>query len=111
MKREIRDQWCAELRSGKRKQGFGKLEDINGRQCYLGVLADVCGVPKRYSEYTGAYLYEFINKIYSSENSPPAGFQGLTASQISRLITLSDDKRLSFPKIANWIEQNIPVEG
>lgn len=109
MKREIRDRWCAELRSGRRKQGFGRLEDGNGRQCSLAVLADVCGVPKRYDPEKGHYFYRFSDSTEVVE-CPPGGFQDLTHKQLFQMIVVNDVIRMSLPRTADWIEQNIPVE-
>lgn len=113
MKKAIRDAWVQSLRSGlypqvqwalcrKEKQGLGF--------CCLGVLLDVYdpsgwGTPPEYEG--GMRLYgDYLG-------TPPPDVQealGLSVQLRNSLVVLNDQDRKTFPEIADWIEQNIPVE-
>ena len=132
MKRELRDRWCAALRSGKYKQGKGHLHQ--GRKfCCLGVLADIEGaewelyddkVTPRiyYSPTVGVQnLYFAASKRFglrdSTEPEAPIRFvtililmnDGATKGD-AEVFNLIPDKSYTFEEIADWIEQNIPAE-
>ena len=63
-----------------------------GRYCALGVLAYLCGGGR--------------------ECLTPLDFRyaDLDAATLSKITLLNDYHMLSFPEIADWIEQHIPVE-
>lgn len=98
MKRELKDRWLADLRSGEYVQGTGSFEYEEAgqtRTCCLGVLchsADVpvCGYdPDRDN-------YEFVE----SE-------EALSWDQARSLWHKNDVDRATFYEIADWIEANV----
>lgn len=114
MKKAIRDAWVQSLRSGLYPQIQGQLcrKEKGGLGfCCLGVLADVVdpaawGAPPedeggtRY--FSGAWM-----------GSLPSEFKvevGLRDYEQRALVTQNDVDKKTFPEIADWIEENIPVE-
>ena len=108
MKREVRDKWLARLRDPNSKQARGAgarehedaLPIIDSYIC-TGNEAMCCLVHGQFAELgiastagRGTYwLWAYNHKL-------PA----------ERLAELNDYDRLSLSQIADWIEQNIPVE-
>lgn len=96
MKRELRDRWCAALRSGEYKQGEGMLHDpIRGTYCCLGVLQHIHAggqVPER------GYL--------TSDTLRECGLTGRMQLELSAL----NDDETPFGVIADYIEREVPVE-
>lgn len=100
MKKELRDEWIAALRSGKYKQTQANLCNIHG-YCCLGVLASVAG--KTDEEMQG------LGSLANLEFDHGLGeYQDKSSLQYT-LADLNDDKKLEFTGIANFIEQNVPV--
>lgn len=108
MKKEIRDKWCAALRSGEYEQGRGQLRSEDNRYCCLGVLYSILGGewsdrPRDGSFYPkcgedGGYL-------------PLKTREGLMSEDIEiELSDKNDHDKKSFSEIADWIEENIPVD-
>lgn len=95
----LRDKWCAALRSGQYKQGFNALIDGRGRVCALGVLALVQGFN--------------LNALSRDERAtsllPEKVAAGLHPALQNTISRLNDDKRRSFDSIAHYIENNVPV--
>jgi len=126
MDRNLRDRWCAALRSGKYKQGKGYLHQ-GSKFCRLGVLADIEGtkweiydkdaIPKIYhSPYIGVEsLYYEVSKNLGLNNDDPLD------SNVTKLVLMNDGaskddaeaynlvphKRYTFAEIADWIEKNL----
>jgi len=101
MKRELRDKWCTALRSGKYKQGRGQLRNKDDEFCCRGVL-----------ESLGCTWEDRI----PIKDGVPMGhkcklFPDILSSEIqTELAKMNDFSDYSFSLIADWIENNIPVE-
>lgn len=83
----IKEKWLIALRSGKFKQGFGRMEE-NGAFCPIGVLAQV------------------------TTNKPMIPYYirdqwGLEMHQLCEVAVLNDELKLSFEHIADWVEANL----
>lgn len=127
--RDLKARWVEELRSGRRKQGFGFLrivDDGETRECCLGVLCSLVEPdgfqPTSHSGVTGmhAFVYthggetprERAQRFWSnrSTRSVPRALQqkiGLTSTNASHLATMNDRQGASFADIADWIERNL----
>ena len=82
--------WIEALRSGKYEQCRGRLKGGNqglSGYCCLGVAEEVCNAPRK-SKYGLDYRY-------------------LRGEQQSDLIRMNDAERMSFKRIADYIEQKI----
>jgi len=106
MDQEIKASWVARLRSRQDAQGSGFLlrttsDGKEEKKCCLGVLAEVCGVPR--STLFEGYLFNGTR----SNRIPPEGFAGLTIAQLDKLAQLNDVDKKPFPQIADWIEENL----
>lgn len=109
MKPSIKALWVEALRSGKFKQGQGKLkserESSRGRPrqpkfCCLGVLREISPVPLKAQGEDDAYLNDAsLKKV------------GLTTANQALLADMNDrdgdfgEKRKSFLEIADYIEE------
>jgi hypothetical protein len=83
---EVKAQWLADLRSGAYKQWRSSLYHEDAF-CCLGVLSHRQGL---LDEPTGRYPDKFLH-----------------AQTQAQLIKMNDEQCLSFPQIADWIEENI----
>jgi len=108
MKRQLRDKWAEKLRDPRTQQSRGALE-TNFGYCCLGVLANICEVPKQLRN-TGIWMDFKFGNGFESASVVPTGFHGLTLRHINTLTVMNDTDGVSFPQIADWIEANIPVE-
>lgn len=103
MNKDLKEKWITALRSGKYKQGKGQLRDnIDGEYhyCCLGILCEVAGLqisPGGMHIAGAPEGYEPLQKI--NKNFNPVG----------ELARMNDDGH-SFEEIADYIEENIPVE-
>ena len=95
MKREVRDRWTAALRSGQYEQGKGSFLDYGGAYCCLGVLCDV--TDREPTPGGGDDDYPFVSSL-------------LGDGVVRELWQMNDFLGRSFPEIADWIEENVPVE-
>lgn len=102
MNGELKAKWLEALRSGKYKQGRGRLRDESNQFCCLGVLCDVGGLGA-WGIDDGGYFYE-VNG-WKSTLVPPAS--DVIDRYEADLMALNDGNRLSFKEIADWIEENI----
>lgn len=104
MKKELRDRWCAALRSGEFRQGIDVLrsDDEIPTYCCLGVLAAIAE-PELWdgnvhdgevAELNSRHLHEY----------------GLTEGDQGRLISWNDRDQLNFNQIADKIERHIHIE-
>lgn len=107
MQKQLRDKWVEALRSGKYVQGHSQLRTEVGF-CCIGVLCDVIN-PSDWRRHGLSNMW-----IYGTTalNMPTAvaGFAKLTSDAENYLTILNDRERKSFPEIADYIEQNVPVE-
>ncbi len=99
MKRELRDKVVAMCRSGEYKQGKGRLTYIDqvGERCYCvdGLVALALG-----------YKTRSLNRLNWTNLAQKAG---LTSAQLF-LLWIKNDNGCSFPMLADYIEEYIPVE-
>jgi hypothetical protein len=99
VKRELRDKWVRALRSKDFQQGSGRLKDDNYKAyCCLGVLRSVV---LGHDNWKG-------DVPYPAGRSPKV-YQGMSIRDQKSLASMNDGGE-SFLTIADWIEQNIPVE-
>ena len=103
-----RDKWTAELRSGRRKQGHGKLQLFNGEQCCLGVLCDLQGRLGVYEQCNAGGL-STNNPLYShlsAEGVFPSTVYVITTNNNFKHSNLAglNDAGLTFLQIADIIE-------
>jgi hypothetical protein len=106
MTQEQRDKWCAALRSGTYRQGYGAIRRCD-RYCAIGVLCDVTDpgkweMSRRDDKYLwkGMATYDAMQALKST---------GLFVSHFEELITMNDFDRQPFEHIADWIEQHVEV--
>jgi hypothetical protein len=112
MKYEVMKQWTEALRSGKYKQGQGRLKDSHDYFCCLGVLCDLYDTTKWYNKSNLIYFGDnhvdlprlvtdwaemYSTSGYLSDRHTP--LDGLS------LATMNDSGK-SFEEIADYIEQN-----
>lgn len=114
MNKEIKARWIAALRDPKAKQTTGKLGEVDGGRCCLGVLCDIAvadGViapPIPYGrelKYAGSYhalpdeviTWAGLNELHYSEAANPR-------VQDSHLADWNDNYEKTFPEIADMIE-------
>lgn len=118
MKRAERDEWVAALRSGKYKQGHTALESSE-KFCCLGVKCDLDidagrhGVSRTvYRDSDRVYAYYIDSAEDAAAYMPVQEILGAWHLSEDDARTLSDmnDRGQSFAVIAQWIEDNIPVE-
>ncbi len=110
MNKQLRDKWVAALRSGEYQQTTGELCS-GDRYCCLGVLLAVSDIDDEMMEGhntldSRSQFRELRDECRLGSTSPVHG-QTLQ----SKLIDLNDDERLPFPDIADWIEQNVPIDS
>lgn len=94
MKPEIKEKWVKALRSGRYKQGRGRLLRRMARgdyHCCLGVL---CAVTRR--DPQGWSLSPTLRKKF-----------GLRSEQTAALERMNDDDGKTFREIADYIEANL----
>lgn len=139
MNRQERDEWVAALRSGEWKQGHGYMGiDAEGEMqyCCLGVKAELDiaagrhGISRSGWNTTGdgtvtqCYFLPIASHLSSAVSTmPPLQFAreewGFTNDMLDTLVKMNDGfvligeeiPRHSFHQIAQWIEDNVPVEG
>jgi len=75
--------------------------------CCLGVLAEVCGVPRQLLMEHYKYSFPNMPVEMAGSGAPPPGFAGLTAKDMLHLVRLNDRFGKTFPQIADWIEENL----
>lgn len=96
--KEFKEKWIAALRSGEYKQAYGTLVSGDG-YCCLGVACLLSG-------YVNNDLYGCALIPAKLENVPKILIDGI--SQIPDLLTdMNDFDHLTFPEIADWIEENL----
>lgn len=119
MNREIGTKWVSALRSGKYKQGHGRLHLAKDNSfCCLGVLCEVAEVKKapscnrRWGNYylTGSDGWMDSHVIFtSSELYSRAGLGTMTSDlrPLGSELVNRNDERESFEEIANFIEDTL----
>lgn len=122
MKKDLRDKWVADLRSGEYAQVTGTLvqrpiesaPQMTQGFCCLGVLCVSAGYEPQWHhpENPKGFFrikpqpYDAGRRVYDELSS---GDFGLGSKDIKHCIDMNDSGT-SFEKIADWIEGNIAVE-
>jgi hypothetical protein len=95
MNLEERDFWCKNLKSGEYPQEHGSMHNRDKTAfCCLGVAREI------FPRYT---------QVETTTGTSWFTHMGLTEDIVTDLINLNDGVRWTFPQIAGWIEQNVPV--
>lgn len=104
MKKDIKQKWIDALKSGRYKQGQGRLKSCNDEFCCLGVLCDSIDSEGWNSPTTFKY-----NNVLSSFYLPIElrVELELTFADQQKLTDMNDEEHLSFEQIADWIEENL----
>ena len=107
----MKDKWVAALRSGKYTQGKGYLNN-RGQLCCIGVLCDVAGIKTRFNQISGRIDYKVnpSEEVYApSMVDVKSHFPKLFEFHNHVDLAEKNDKLgLSFPEIANYIEETFP---
>jgi hypothetical protein len=105
MKQEWKDKWTAALRSGKYKQGKGKLRNFDNTYCCLGVLCDILpgGRWKDATETASWYEDQNGHHMRTTISFSLLSQIDLPDSEQIQLIRMNDAGR-SFEDIADYIE-------
>lgn len=112
MKASLKKKWLGALRSGKYEQGTGYLK-CHSKFCCLGVLCDLSELASWEKHESDDGVFLFTDDEFELSSCLLKEF-GLSAGQQRKLVNMNDgsyeDKRHSFPEIADWIEANVPEE-
>lgn len=118
MNKEIAKIWCDALRSGEYKQGTGVLHDLDHNTfCCLGVLCDLAvkagiGVTPKpafgFNTYDNAFnmLPDSVKKWAGMFNGG-GRLKSDGCTNDNALFRLNDEKKFSFVKIADFIEEHV----
>jgi hypothetical protein len=93
MKESLKKKWVAALRSGRYRQGYGRLQTWDGSNCCLGVLCRVAHL--KFDKSQLDLSYDQFEKC------------GLRARTQKKLITMNDLERMTFEEIASYISRNL----
>ncbi len=104
MNPEVKAKWVAALRSGKFTQGRSALKTVDGGYCCLGVLCEINGDLTE-DGYVENDTEE--DETGTSASYPPAGYQGLTHTEIRHLGRMNDLYRATFAQIADYAEAKL----
>lgn len=110
MDKAFKAKWLEALRSGKYKQGRKKLRSEDDEFCCLGVLCDISGQGQWKLEPSSYCYYKEEERDFHGLPLFMEEFSGIGARTEEDLIGLNDIDELSFPEIANWIEENVPED-
>ncbi len=111
MKENIKNLWVAALRDPNAKQGRLTLEDLEGKQCCLGVL---CRIAEKYeitnsreNDFSGAIFFEREFQILPDSVRNWAGIKSCTGDYENgeRNLAQDNDEGKSFAEIADIIER------
>jgi hypothetical protein len=112
MDKALKAKWLEALRSGRYKQGQRKLRNQEDEFCCLGVLCDISG-QGQWRQGDNSSTYRYCKEWESAFCCLPSfmeEFSGIGEETEEDLIALNDIDELSFPEIADWIEENIKGE-
>lgn len=116
MDQTLKAKWVEALRSGKYRQGKGRLRDDEDRMCCLGVCADIFApsgwrrlrAESRWFSYSDGDALRYCRLPDSTREA-----LGLTGEQENGLIDRNDGtggftgNPQTFEQIADYIEQNL----
>jgi hypothetical protein len=100
MNAELKVKWIAALRSGKYRQGLGRLRGGDNSYCCLGVLCDV-----RDSTAWNGNTYTNNSVVGMAKNLLDE--VGISQDVHNLLAAMNDEDKQTFPDIADWIEENL----
>jgi len=101
MREEPKRLWLENLRSGKYKQGFNTLRNVDNEFCCLGVLCDISGLEIDWGNW--AQLPDNVQKWAGLDYNPRVN----TKYGIQQLSRCNDTYKLSFKEIADLIEEQL----
>lgn len=112
MDKALKAKWLEALRSGRYKQGKSRLRNNKDEFCCLGVLCDISGQGQWKLADDKTTYYYCKEKKNGYHCLPPfmEEFSGIGAGTLEDLMGLNDIDELSFPEIAEWIEESIKGE-
>jgi hypothetical protein len=96
---ELKARWIADLRANPQLQARNKLRDTEGKNCCLGRLCLLQGIP-----WDGAH---FVFSTRLSNSTPPTLYRkeiGMPEHIMDILIEMNDSQEKTFPEIANYLE-------
>ena len=96
MDKKLKAKWVKALRSGKYKQAKYVFLEADGNMSCLGVLADICGIPR------SAMIVN--TSLEARGKLKPLGVLPIV---IRKTLSNKNDDGESFLQIADWIEQNL----
>ncbi len=102
--------WLIALRSGKYKQGSGRLRSRDDTYCCLGVLCDVAiesGWTPHKGERDPSYTMLGANAYLPLKFGLHVGISGEREDDITRMNDGAGEPVMSFNDIADWIEENL----
>lgn len=102
MNPEIKAKWIEALRSGNYQQGIGALR-LDCKFCCLGVLCDVVDASRWHGN---CYSYDDHERLGMPQHAFLRSIE-LRVEDAELLMSLNDEKRWSFEKIADYIEENL----
>lgn len=105
MKKELKEKWLEELRSGRYAQGRKALRSADDKFCCLGVLADIVAPEEWEQRVPDSCYYSHWARSGSSLWMVKEEID-LYSPATSTLITMNDTGS-SFEEIADWIEENL----
>lgn len=116
MKKEIMEKWVTALRSGKYKQGFGKLKQRYGSNqveyCCLGVLCEILKVPTSIiKKRNGQKIYKYgpNDETLLLSTIDKCGLNSVTGTIRSLgtcLTKMNDQEHYNFNELADIIEKH-----
>jgi hypothetical protein len=104
MNKKVIKKWVKALRSGKYKQGTGKLRDEENNFCCLGVLTDLYIKKNKLKWNNGiSFHYDFRGQCFTLTKEV-VDWVMLDHDIESELIHMNDNK-VTFKEIADYIEE------
>jgi hypothetical protein len=110
MNKSLKRKWVKNLRSGKYKQGQGRLRTVKDNSfCCLGVLCDTI---KSEWKPIDNIAYNWCGKNNARTLVPLKTLNAIHLSQVAQdeLVNMNDDENKSFQEIADWVKNNIPED-
>lgn len=120
----IKASWLTALRSGDYIQGrhylrrkFLNRDEV--RLCSIGVLLETMYGPEVWEPWHTEYFNDGPRRVYeTNSNAITAGLVqglsddlmnevGITINQHDELISMNDHETHTFPKLADWIDENL----
>lgn len=90
-------EWIEALRSGKYKQGTGRLRSNDDCYCCLGVLCEVAGIKAEH----GCDGWEYEGRFGSL---PPSLWSLFPDGVVKRLVDMNDIQLKGFNEIADYLD-------